>query len=102
MSRIILFISILFFMISCNIDNKEDGRLANHESQNIVNSFILNDDIIREFNKYVDEMNFDNSVIYAIEFFVKDKYGNSNTLDTFIDISFNYCIGIQKAIKVYY
>ena len=91
MSRIILFISILFFMISCNIDNKEDGRLANHESQNIVNSFILNDDKIREFNKYVDEMNFDNSVIYAIEFFVKDKYGNSNTLDTFIDISFNYC-----------
>ncbi len=90
MNRIILFIFILFFIISCNIDNKNDGRLANHESQNSVNSFILNDDIIREFNKYVDEMNFDDSIIYAIEFF-KDNYNISNKLDTFVDISFNYC-----------
>jgi len=89
-------------MISCNIDNKEDGRLANHESQNIVNSFILNDDIIREFNKYVDEMNFDNSVIYAIEFLLKINMAILIHLIHLLTFHLIIVIGIQKAIKVYY
>lgn len=81
----------LIFIISCNNDNKKDEKQTNHESQDVVNSFILNDDISREFKKYVNEMNFDDSVIYAIEFFIEDNYNIPNTFDTFVDISFNYC-----------
>ncbi len=87
MKKIIIFIFILFLLASCN--NKNNKNSTYNENKNITNSFILNNDLIKEFNKYVSETNFDSAVIYFIEFFAKDQ--TLNDKDTFVEISYNYC-----------
>ena len=51
MKKIIIFIFILFLLASCN--NKNNKNSTYNENKNITNSFILNNDLIKEFNKYV-------------------------------------------------
>lgn len=87
MKKIIIFIFILFLLASCN--NKNNKNSTYNDNENITSSFILNNDIIKIFNRYVSYMNFDSTVIYFIEFYVKDK--TFNYKDTFVRISYNYC-----------
>ncbi|MDD3629955.1 MAG: hypothetical protein PHF55_02865 [Bacteroidales bacterium] len=87
MKKIIIFIIILFLLESCN--NKNNNNFTYNDNENITSSFILNNDIMKKFNRYVSYMNFDSTVIYFIEFFVKDKTFNDK--DTFVRISYNYC-----------
>lgn len=87
MKKIIIFIIILFLLESCN--NKNNKNFTYNDNENITSSFILNNDIMKKFNRYVSYMNFDSTVIYFIEFFVKDKTFNDK--DTFVRISYNYC-----------
>ena len=87
MKKIIIFIFILFLLESCN--NKNNKNSTYNDNENITSSFILNNDIIKIFNRYVSYMNFDSTVIYFIEFYVKDK--TLNDKDTFVEISYNYC-----------
>lgn len=87
MKKIIIFIIILFLLESCN--NKNNKNFTYNDNENITSSFILNNDILKKFNRYVSYMNFDSTVIYFIEFFVKDKTFNDK--DTFVRISYNYC-----------
>ena len=51
MKKIIIFIFILFLLASCN--NKNNKNSTYNENENTTRSFILNDDLIKEFNKYV-------------------------------------------------
>jgi len=85
MKKIIIFIFILFLLASCNNKNNKNSTY----NENTTRSFILNDDLIKEFNKYVSETNFDSAFIYFIEFFAKDQ--TLNDKDTFVEISYNYC-----------
>ncbi|MDD3630612.1 MAG: hypothetical protein PHF55_06300 [Bacteroidales bacterium] len=87
MKKIIIFTIILFLLESCN--NKNNKNSTYNDNENITSSFILNNDIIKIFNRYVSYMNFDSTVIYFIEFYVKDK--TFNYKDTFVRISYNYC-----------
>jgi hypothetical protein len=87
MKKIIIFIIILFLLESCN--NKNNKNFTYNDKENITSSFILNNDIMKKFNRYVSYMNFDSTVIYFIEFYVKDKTFNDK--DTFVRISYNYC-----------
>ena len=49
MKKIIIFIFILFLLASCNNKNNKNSTY----NENTTRSFILNDDLIKEFNKYV-------------------------------------------------
>lgn len=87
MKKIIIFIFILLLLESCN--NKNNKNFTYNDNENITSSFILNNDIMKKFNRYVSDMNFDSTVIYFIEFYDKDKTFNDK--DTFVRISYNYC-----------
>ena len=87
MKKIIIFTIILFLLESCN--NKNNKNSTYNDNENITSSFILNNDIIKIFNRYVSYMNFDSTVIYFIEFYDKDKTFNDK--DTFVRISYNFC-----------
>jgi hypothetical protein len=87
MKKIIIFIFVLFLLESCNNKNNNNSTYNNYK--NISSSFILNNDILKKFNQYVSDMNFDSTVIYFIEFFVNDQIFNDK--DTFVKISYNYC-----------
>ncbi|MDN5355353.1 MAG: hypothetical protein PWQ43_295 [Rikenellaceae bacterium] len=87
MKKIIIFIIILFLLESCN--NKNNNNFTYNDNENITSSFILNNDIMKKFNRYVSDMNFDSTVIYFIEFYVNDQIFNDK--DTFVRISYNYC-----------
>lgn len=88
MKKIIIFIFILFLLESCNNKNNKNSTY-NNDNKNITSSFILNNDIMKKFNRYVSDMNFDSTVIYFIEFYDKDKTFNDK--DTFVRISYNFC-----------
>jgi len=51
MKKIIIFTIILFLLESCN--NKNNKNSTYNDNENITSSFILNNDIIKIFNRYV-------------------------------------------------